>query len=168
MAGEIDVAAAYRKYGDMVLGRCRTLLYNDADATEACQEIFLKLHRYRFRYRGDASISTYLFRITTNHCLNQLRSRRRRPEDPVEDMSHVTLSPVSDALINRVEVRQLVDQLLAGCDERTRECVIYHYMDGMTHKEVGALMGISGAAVRKRLFKFRGKVAHKAPSWMAS
>lgn len=163
MAGQIDVTAAYRKYGDMVLGRCRTLLHNDADATEACQEIFLKLHRYRSRYRGDASVSTYLFRITTNHCLNQLRSRRRRPEDPVEDLNHI-----SDSVLDQVEVRQLVDKLLAGCDERTRECVIYHYMDGMTHNEVGALMGISGAAVRKRLFKFRTRVAHKAPAWMAS
>jgi RNA polymerase sigma-70 factor (ECF subfamily) len=163
MAAEIDVTAAYRQYGDMVLGRCRTLLYNDADATEACQEIFLKLHRYRARYRGDASVSTYLFRITTNHCLNQLRSRRRRPEDVVEDLSHV-----SDTLMDRVEIRQLVDQLLEGCDERTKECVIYHYMDGMTHNEVGELMGISGAAVRKRLFKFRSRVGHRAPSWMAS
>lgn len=57
----------------MVLGRCRTLLPNDPDATGACKEIFLKLHRDRC----DASISTCIFRITTNHGLNQLRSRRR-------------------------------------------------------------------------------------------
>lgn len=81
----------------------------------------------------------------------------------MEDLSHV-----SDTLMDRVEIRQLVDQLLEGCDERTKECVIYHYMDGMTHNEVGELMGISGAAVRKRLFKFRSRVGHRAPSWMAS
>ena len=81
----------------------------------------------------------------------------------MEDLNHVC-----DTMLDRVEVRQLVDQLLAGCDERTRECVIYHYMDGMTHNEVGALMGLSGAAVRKRLAKFRSRIAHKAPAWMAS
>ena len=161
---QIDVEAAYRKYGDMVLGRCRSLLHNDADAREACQEIFLKLHRYRNRFRGDASLSTYLFRITTNHCLNQIRSRRRRPEDPVDDVTFITGG--FDSLLDRIEIRQLVDQLLAGKDERTKECVVYHYMDGMTHNEVGALMGISGAAVRKRIAKFRSQVAHQAPDWL--
>ncbi len=159
----IDVEKVYRSHGDMVLGRCRSLLGNEADAYEACQEVFLKLHRYRDRYRGDASVSTYLFRITTNHCLNQLRSRKRRPEDPTDDLSFVP-----DSMLDRVEVRELVDRLLEGLDPRTRECVVYHYMDGMTHNEVGALLGISGAAVRKRIAKFRARTLAHPPAWMAS
>ena len=160
----INVEAAYRQYGDMVLGRCRSILGNDADAREAMQEVFLKLFRYRDKFRGDSSLSTFIFRITTNHCLNQIRSRKRRPEDPTDDLSFLTTPTVS--LMDRVEVRQLVDKLLDGQDERTRECVVYHYMDGMTHKEVGALMGISGAAVRKRIAKFRKSVAGQEPAWL--
>jgi len=162
----IDVEAAYRQYGDMVLGRCRSILGNDADAREATQEVFLKLFRYRERFRGDSSLSTFIFRITTNHCLNQIRSRRRRPEDPTEDLTFIRTTTVS--LMDRVEIRQLVDQLLAGQDERTRECVVYHYMDGMTHKEVGSILGISGAAVRKRIAKFRRSVADQEPEWLKS
>lgn len=161
----IDVEAAYRQYGDMVLGRCRTLLGNDADAREAMQEVFLKLFRYRDRFRGDASVSTYIFRITTNHCLNQLRSRKRRPEDPTEDLSFLTMPTVS--LMDRIESRQLIERLLDGQDERTRECVVYHYLDGMTHKEIGGLMGISGAAVRKRIAKFRKSVSGQRLSWLS-
>ena len=160
----IDVEAAYRQYGDMVLGRCRSLLHNDEAAREACQEVFLKLFRYRDRFRGDSSLSTFIFRITTNHCLNQIRSRKRRPEDPVEDIAPLTGR--SDTLLSHVEGRQLVHLLLEGQDERTRECVVYHYMDGMTHQEVGDLMGISGAAVRKRIAKFRTEVAGQAPAWL--
>jgi RNA polymerase sigma-70 factor (ECF subfamily) len=160
----IDVEAAYRQYGDMVLGRCRTLLSNDADAREAMQEVFLKLFRYCDRFRGDSSISTYIFRITTNHCLNQIRSRRRRPEDPTDDLSFLATPTVS--LMDRVESRQLIRQLLSGQDDRTRECVVYHYLDGMTHKEIGSLMGISGAAVRKRIAKFRKSVAGQGPAWL--
>ncbi|MEL6342882.1 MAG: RNA polymerase sigma factor [Myxococcota bacterium] len=163
---QIDVEQAYRKYGDMVLGRCRTLLRNDADAREACQEVFIKLFRYRNRFRGDASLSTYLFRITTNTCLNQIRSKKRRPEDPVEDFS--LFLGQTDTLLDRIEIQQLVDRLLEGQDERTRECVVYHFMDGMTHKEVGELMGISGAAVRKRIAKFRRSVADQAPPWLTT
>lgn len=160
---EIDVASLYRRYGDMVLGRCRVLLGNDADAQEVCQEIFLRLFRYRDSFRGDAAPSTYLFKVTTTTCLNWLRSRGRRKEDPVEELPDVG---ETDTLLDAVELRQLVDELLAGEDERTCACVIFHYVDGMTHDEVGQLLGISGAAVRKRLSTFRKRVQANPPPWL--
>ena len=155
----IDVESLYRRYGDLVLGRCRTLLGSDADAQEACQEIFLRVHRYSASFRGDASPSTFLFRVTTNHCLNVLRTRRRRPEDAEEDLSFVP-----DVMRDRAESRELLDRVLAGQDEKTMQCIVYHLLDGMTHEETGKLVGLSGAAVRKRLAKFRREVAGKAPS----
>lgn len=159
----MDVASLYRQYGDMVLGRCRSLLGNEADAQETCQDVFLKLHRYRDSFRGDASPTTYLFKVTTTTCLNRIRRRKRRPEDPVEEVPQ----PVqTDTLLDRLEIRQLVDDLLADADERTTGCVVYHYVDGMTHAEVGELLGISGAAVRKRISTFKARVAANPPAWM--
>jgi RNA polymerase sigma-70 factor (ECF subfamily) len=154
----IDVESLYRKYGDLVLGRCRTLLGSDADAQEACQEIFLRVHRYSASFRGDASPSTFLFRVTTNHCLNVLRTRRRRPEDAEEDLSFV-----ADVMRDKAEARELLDRILVGQDEKTMQCIVYHLLDGMTHEETGKLVGLSGAAVRKRLAKFRREVAGRAP-----
>ena len=52
-------------------------------------------------------------------------------------------------------------------DERTCSCVVFHFVDGMTHDEVGALLGISGAAVRKRIRTFRLKVQANPPEWMS-
>jgi RNA polymerase sigma-70 factor, ECF subfamily len=160
-AATLDVEALYRAYGDLVLGRCRSLLGSEAEAQEAAQDIFLRVHRSRDRFRGDAKPSTFLYRVATNHCLNLLRSRKRRPEDATEDLSWV-----ADTLLDRVELRDLLDRLLDGQDERTRECVVYHFADGMTHQAVGELLGISDAAVRKRIARFRQDVAHLAPSWM--
>ena len=154
---ELDVEALYRRYGDMVLGRCRTLLRNDADAHETCQEIFLRAHRYRRSFRGESSPSTFLFRITTNHCLNVLRSRRRKPEELLEDPSLVP-----DTHLDRVELRQLLATLLKDEDERTREIIVYRFVDGMTLREVGAMLGVSEAAVRKRIRRFRGRIADLA------
>ncbi len=162
---DLDIAQIYRRYGDMVLGRCRGLLGNEADAQEAAQDVFLKLHRYRDSFRGDASPTTYLFKITTTTCLNRIRTRKRRPEDPVEELP----PPVeTDTLLDLVELRQLVNVLLADEDERTIHSVVYHYADGMTHAEVGEILGISGAAVRKRIGVFKAKVAANPPDWMTS
>lgn len=164
MADSLDIPALYRRYGDLVYGRCRTLLRNDADAQDALQEVFLKLHRYRDSFRGEASPSTWIFKITTTTCLNRLRTRRRRPEDPVEELPPL---PTTDSVLDTLAVRELCDRLLDGADERTRECVVYHFVDGMTHDEVGELLGISGAAVRKRIATFRASLATNPPAWLS-
>lgn len=158
----LDVPALYRRYGDLVYGRCRTLLRDPEDARDAMQEVFLRLHRYRDSFRGEASPSTFLFKITTSTCLNRIRTRKRHPEDPTEVLPE---SHSSDSVLDTLSLRQLVDRLLVDADERTRECLVYHYVDGMTHDEVGAMIGLSGAAVRKRIASFRASLPER-PSWM--
>jgi len=159
----LDVEVLYRRYGDMVLGRCRTLLKNDAEAQDACQEVFLKVHRYRDRFRNEAKPSTYLFRVTTTVCLNRIRSRGRRREDLVDDPTPV---PVVDSHLTQSDLRQLVRLLLDEADERTQACIVHHYVDGMTHKEIGALLGLSGAAIRKRISTFKKRLAANPPAWL--
>lgn len=162
-AVEMDVEGLYRRYGDMVLGRCRTLLGNDADAQEACQEVFLRLHRYREAFRGEASPSTYLFKVTTSTCLNKRRTRKRRRED---DCNEPLVVPVVDSSLATHHVRDLVERVLAEADERTRLVVIYHYLDGMTYEEVGELLDLSAAAVRKRVSQFKIHFRDAPPAWM--
>ena len=163
MAGEIDIEAMYRTYGDLVVGRCRTLLGNEADAQEVAQDIFIRLMRYKDRFRGDARPSTYLFKITTTTCLNRIRTRKRRREDIVEEPP---VEASNDTMLRDLEIRQLLDVLLDGVDERTQTCVVFHYVDGMTHAEVGEVLGITAAAVRKRIAKFRQRVRANPPDWM--
>lgn len=158
----LDVAALYHRYGDMVLGRCRTLLRNDADAQDAAQSVFLQAHRSRDSFRGEASPATWLWKVTTHTCLNRLRTRSRRPEDPVEEVPAVC----EDGLLDGLEIRELLDRVLSGEDEVTQCCVIYHFMDGMTHDEAGALLGLGGAAVRKRIGAFRERARLRAPDWL--
>ena len=160
----LDVAGLYRQYGDVVLGRCRRFLRNDSDAQEATQEVFLRLHRYRDRFRGDAAPTTYLFRIATTTCLNRLRTQQRHPEALMEIPPEGP--PPVDTLLDLIEIRDLVDNLLRDTDERTWKCVVYHYMDGMTHAEVGAMLEISGAAVRKRIATFKSRVRENPPPWL--
>lgn len=160
---DLDISSLYRRYGDMVLSRCRTLLRDEADAQDAAQDVFLKAHRYRAEFRGDASPSTWLFRIATTTCLNQLRSRRRRPEDALDDPDLLTCWHSS--ALDQIATRQLLRMLLREQDERTQACLIYHYVDGMTHEEAGEMLGISGAAVRKRISTFRHSLP-QTPPWL--
>jgi RNA polymerase sigma-70 factor (ECF subfamily) len=147
----MDVAALYRTYGDMVLARCRTLLRNDADAQDATQDTFLRAWRYADGFRGESSPSTWLFRIATTTCLNRIRTRKRRPEDAVDEL------PLgeTDGMIDAFELENLIEELSRGEDEKTWESVVHFYLDGMTHDEIGELMGVTGAAIRKRISQVR-------------
>lgn len=159
MANLPDIAVLYRRYGSMVLQRCRTLLGHEADAQEAAQIVFLQLHRYRDTWRGDAAPSTWLWKTATHVCLNQLRTRRRRREDTMDEV----VVTRRDARLDAVEIREILDQMLDGEDEITQQCVLYHFVDGMTHEEAGALVGLGGAAVRKRLSGFRERARDRIP-----
>ncbi len=160
---ELDVTQLYRRYGDMVLGRCRSLLRNEADAQDAAQDVFLKAHRYQDGFRGESSPSTWLFKITTTTCLNRIRSRKRRPEDPVEEPPPIG---VEDGMLASHELRDLVRRLLDTADEGTRAAVLYHYYDGMTHQEIGDLLGVSAAAIRKRISTWRSAIQRNPPAWL--
>ena len=159
----LDVAALYRSYGDMVLGRCRTLLRNEIDAQDACQEVFLKVHRYRHSFRHEAKPSTYLFRVTTTVCLNRIRSRSRRREDLRDEPTPI---PVRDTHLESHELRDVLRHVMAEADDKTQACVVYHVVDGMTHKEIGAVMGLSAAAIRKRISTFKRRLAANPPHWI--
>ena len=72
------IEALYRQYGSLVLGRARRLLGNDQAADDALQEVFVRVVRGYDAFRRDASPVTWLYRITTNYCLNLLRDSARR------------------------------------------------------------------------------------------
>lgn len=159
----LDVERLYRRYGDMVLGRCRSLLGNDAEAQDAMQEVFLKVHRYQDSFRGEASPTTYLFKVTTTTCLNRMRTRRRRPEELYDEPPPIQ---VEDTVLGASETRGLLTQVMELADAGTQQAILYHYVDGMTHQEVGEVLGISAAAVRKRISTFRNRLKNDPPPWL--
>lgn len=82
----LDVEALYRKYGPMVLRRCRSLLGNEERARDAMQDTFVRLLKSRESLTGEAP-SSLLYCIATNVCLNLIRAERRRPADCDEESS---------------------------------------------------------------------------------
>jgi len=149
---ELDVGALSRRYGPMVLRRCRRLLRDDDDARDACQEVFLRVVERRARLTG-AYPSSLLYRMATNVCLNRIRDRARRPDDAHHDEL--------DA-IARVEepgggshARLLLDWLFARHPASTRTIAVLHYVDGLTLEQVSAECGMSVTGIRKRLSKLR-------------
>ncbi|MGO9411283.1 MAG: RNA polymerase sigma factor [Spirochaetia bacterium] len=144
----LDVESLYRKYGPMVLRRCRSLLLDEEQALDAMQETFVKLIRYRERLT-DKAPSSMLYCIATNICLNMIRSSRRRPQSAGDEALERIAS--SEDVEARVLDRHLLDGIFDKERASTRTMAVMHYVDGMTLEEVARHTGLSVSGVRKRL-----------------
>jgi RNA polymerase sigma-70 factor (ECF subfamily) len=144
----IDVEDAYRRFGPMVVRRCRALLTDEEQAVDAMHDVFVRLMRERERL-DDRALSSLLYRIATNVSLNRLRTKKRRPETPDDDLL-AALAHATD-FEEAMQGRTLVQRLFGGVAESTTTMAVMHWVDGMSLEEVSAETGMSVSGVRKRL-----------------
>jgi RNA polymerase sigma-70 factor, ECF subfamily len=152
---EIDIAEYYRKYGPMVLRRCRMLLKDEDRAMDAMQDVFVKLMQNQDRLKGTYP-SSLLFTIATNICLNIIRYDKNRPQADCNGV--LTYIAANDDMENRIVLRDYLDRIFAKEKASTGEIAIMHYVDKMTLNEVSEISGLSVSGVRKRLRKLTESV----------
>lgn len=151
----MDVERLYRRYGPMVMRRCRQLLGDEDEARDAAQEVFVKLLMAQGRLR-DTAPSNLLYRMATNLCLNRIRDARRRRTTP--NSALVEKIAVWDEIDGRAEARDLLARLFGRQRESTRVMACLHYVDGLTLEEVAREVGLSVSGVRKRLRRLRASL----------
>ena len=148
MHGTLDVEDLSRRYGPMVLRRCRQLLRNEDEAMDACQDVFVRLLERRDRLDA-LHPSSLLYTIATNLCLNRIRDGGRRAEDPTDERLYRIASAGRPGASS--EARLLLGRLFGRHPESSRTIAVLHYLDGLTLEEVAAQAGLSVSGVRKRL-----------------
>lgn len=143
-----DVEECYRRYGPMVLRRCRRLLREEERAVDAMHDTFVRVLKNKDRLE-QTSPASLLYRIATNVCLNQLRTLKRRPETPDEAL--LLAIAKLDETEDRTLAKSLLDRLFTKEKPSTRTMAVLHLVDGMTLEEVARETGFSVSGVRKRL-----------------
>ena len=152
----VDVEALARRYGPMVLRRCRQLLRHEQEAVEVMQDVFVQVLVNAARL-DDHGASSLLWRIATNLSLNKIRSRSRHPEDAAGELLQQIASASAEA--DRNEAKSLLDTLLRRQPATTGTIAVLHLHDGMTLEQVAKEVGLSVSGVRKRLRKLKDDLA---------
>jgi RNA polymerase sigma-70 factor (ECF subfamily) len=160
---EADIEAYYRRYAPMVLRRCRRLLRDEEAAVDAMQDVFVRLLQ-REEVLQDSAPSSLLLKVATNVCLNRIRTRRRRPEDGDPDLFETIAFAGPGAGEDTSLARSILNRLFGEEPESTRLIAVMHHLDGMTHEEVAAEVGLSVSGVRKRLRKLRHRLQGVSPA----
>jgi RNA polymerase sigma-70 factor, ECF subfamily len=143
------LAELYARHAGAVFGRCRWLLRDEEAAKDATQEVFARALRALAEFREAASPSTWLLRIATHHCLNELRSGRARWREEAGRLAELRRE---DGV--QPERRELVRALIARADPEEQEMAVMYYVDELTQAEIAAATGRSLPTVRKRLRGF--------------
>jgi len=149
-----DFTEHYRAYAPLVLRRCRRLLGDQAEASDATQEVLVQLLTYADRLAFDQpdACLRWLYRVSTHLCLKRLaRARRCQPCDPA-DLPEVEVGCGAEA---RLVSRESLARVLAAVDERARAVFVLAFLDGLTQEEIAATLEVSRRTVVKKLDKLR-------------
>src|SRR6185437_13315311 len=159
-----------RAYDQSVLRLSMNLLRSPEDARDVYQEAFLRVYKNLDKFRFDCSFHTWLYRIVTNLCLDQMRRRKVRREEP-------TLIETPDGMLDRTDtvaeqrvdgdphrhlfsgqVRNKIKEVLEQLTARERMVFELRHYQGLRLKRIGEILGTSEEAAKNCLFRATQKM----------
>ena len=154
-------AELVRAYQARVLRLCTSLLDNETEAEDAAQEIFFKAYQSLASFRKESAFSTWLYRISVNHCRDLLRKRSRQKTESLEklleesgDAAEKLLIPPSDPRA-AAEAADLVEQILSRLSLDERLILTLREVQGLSYQEIAGVLRCSLDAVKARLRRAR-------------
>jgi RNA polymerase sigma-70 factor, ECF subfamily len=157
-AGDVDAfEELYRQHSPRIYSLACRMTGSPQEGEDLLQDIFLQVHRKLGSFRGDASLGTWLYRLAMNQCLDFVRSRQSRmklvTDGFLEDGSSEPVAP-RDTPVARLDLERAVRQLPDGY----RAVFVMHDVEGLDHKQIAGMLGISEGTSRSQVFKARMKL----------
>lgn len=134
------------------------------ESRDIVQDVFFQVYRSILDFRGDASLSTWLHRITVNRCLNWKRRWARRlqwfktpggHDEKIVDEEPASDLPSPEKRLVNAQTRELIDQALKKLSDQSRTVFVLRELEGLTYEEIAYVTSIRLGTVRSRLFHAR-------------
>lgn len=153
----------YHRFRRQVAGNLFRVLGDRTDLDDLVQEVFVIAFRGLVRFRGDARLSTWLYRICVNVALGRIRTRKRRPTAiGVADLDSTAIDPSlterpeqPDRSLERRQEQEQVYRALETLAPKKRIVLYLHEIEGLDLKEIAYLVDSNPVTVRTRLFYAR-------------
>ncbi|MEZ4944174.1 MAG: sigma-70 family RNA polymerase sigma factor [Cyclobacteriaceae bacterium] len=138
-----------RAYQKRVYWMVRKMLIDHDDSNDVTQEVFIKIHKAIDRFREDAQLYTWIYRIATNECLSFLNKKKRRFFLPLEDvnkeLSHkIDASPEMDG----DEIQKKLQKALLTLPDKQRLVFNMKYFEDMTYEQMAEITDTSVGALK--------------------
>ena len=152
-------------YKDKVFHLAFSMMRNETQAEDMTQEIFLRIWKGLPGYHGQASFSTWIYTISRNNCLTELKRRAARPTVSLHDPD------LEDALAGLPELQSAdreswaemdVQVLLSGLPEKYRRVIVLFYLEQKSYEGTAALLGIPIGTVKTFLYRAKKELLRTA------
>ncbi len=156
-----------RETSGRLLAVARRIVGTDEEARDVLQEAYLSAFKALDRFEANARLSTWLHRIVVNKALMRLRTRKRKPEEPIEPMlpsfkddghqvhEAVAWSDGADVMLERAETRAFVRSQIDRLPDTYRTVLLLRDIEELNTPEAAAMLGITENAVKIRLHRAR-------------
>ncbi|HEY3862014.1 MAG TPA: sigma-70 family RNA polymerase sigma factor [Verrucomicrobiae bacterium] len=145
-------------FKDKVFGLAFSMLRDQTKAEDIAQDVFLKIWKALPGYHGGASLSTWIYAITRNTCLTEIKKRSSRPtislHDPAMEEAADSIPALQSAGGNpgaELDVRAM----LAELPEKYRQVIVLFYLEQKAYEETAAMLGMPMGTVKSLLFRAR-------------
>lgn len=164
----VDFEALVQTHQDRVYDFCVRMLGDREEALEVVQEIFVSVHQSLHTFRHDSKVSTWIYRISKNHCLNRLKYLERRGRgrsDGLDDVPEEALGSAAGAPIRPDDALQaeherlMVQRAIARLEPDARALVALRDIEGLSYEEMVEITQLPLGTVKSRLHRAREKLA---------
>jgi RNA polymerase sigma-70 factor, ECF subfamily len=153
------------RHEDMVFAVAMRMMRDREAAFDATQETFLTVFRKADRFAGESAVTTWLYRVATNTCLDMLRKQKRRRAEPLPE-HHDQPDTSATEPFDAVEVRPDIQQALAALPAEFRAAVVLSDIHGLSIAEIGEILDVPPGTVKSRVFRGRRLLAEKLGNLM--
>jgi RNA polymerase sigma-70 factor, ECF subfamily len=140
------LAELYRRHADAVHTLAYRMTFSTDDAADVLQDVFVGLPRALRSYTEQGRFGAWLNRVTIRTCLMRMRTLRRRREDSLDSLTTAPATPTEHSLD-----RIALERALAALPEQFRVVFALKEIEGYSHEEIGALVGITSTNSAARL-----------------
>jgi RNA polymerase sigma-70 factor (ECF subfamily) len=162
MEEDQDFQEIYALYYPKITGYLKRLV-GELDAEDAAQEALVKVSQSLDRFRGESSLSTWIYRIATNTAMDHLRKAPRKTRPLAEDDTLSTegdripedAGPRLDTLLIRKDMNECIRGLVNELPDNYRTVLVLSDLEGFSNTEIGDVLGLSLETVKIRLHRAR-------------
>jgi RNA polymerase sigma-70 factor (ECF subfamily) len=164
--------ALVRGYERRVFALVLRMIGSRAEAEDLAQEVFVQVFKAIGSFRGDAKLSTWIYRIAINLCKNRskyLRVRHAGDQDQLEELqdrvpmgearrANVAHIERPDEMIAGKQVERIVQQAILELEPTFRECLVLRDVEDLSYEEIGAITGLPEGTVKSRIHRARAQL----------
>ena len=141
-------------YKEMIISTCYGFLGQQEEAEDVAQEVFIQVFRNIDNFRGEAKLSTWMYRIAVNRSLNRLRSKKSQLLMSLDVLFETNQTSSSNSPFASLENKERADQLqqaLGRLPEHQRTAFVLSKFEGLANKKIAEVMEMSLSAVEALL-----------------